>query len=133
MNFQARSLERLRHWLREEISVERLALSIAVGFVVGICPLLGLPTVLCVVASIVLRLHFPALQLINYLMYPLQLLLLLPFARLGRLLFGGAHGFWGLTLDTTLAWVLFAAPAGLVAYVAAHRLLARHRRQSNCA
>ena len=133
MNFGARGKEKLRHWLRAEISVERLALSIALGIVLGICPLLGLPTVLCVVASVALRLHFPALQLINYLMYPVQLILVWPFARAGSLLFGSAHGFWGLTLNTTLAWVMFAAPAGVVAYVAARRLLARHRRQCGAA
>jgi hypothetical protein len=82
------------------------------------------------VAAVVLRLNFPALQLVNYLVYPLQILLLWPFARLGKWLFGTAHGFWAITLDTTLAWVLFAAPAGLLAYAVARRMLAKHRRQN---
>lgn len=127
VNFRARSIERLSRWLKEGVSVETLALTVALGFVLGICPLFGVPTVLCGVAAVVLRLHFPALQLVNYLMYPLQILLVWPFAQLGKRLFGSAHGFWALTLDTTLAWVLFAAPAGVVAYVAVRRILARHR------
>jgi membrane protein implicated in regulation of membrane protease activity len=65
---------------------------------------------------------------VNYLVYPLQILLAWPFARLGGLLFGGARGFWALTLNITLAWACFAVPAGLVAYLVVRRVL-RHRRQ----
>jgi hypothetical protein len=124
---RVRSIERLSGWLKEGVSVETLALSLALGFALGICPLFGVPTVLCGIAAVVLRLSFPALQLVNYLVYPLQILLVWPFARLGRLLFGAAPGFWSLTLHTTVAWICFATPAGLVAYVALHRLLRWHR------
>ena len=127
MNFWARGVKRFSNWLREGISVETLALSVAVGFVLGICPLFGVPTVLCGVAAVVLRLNFPALQLVNYLVYPLQLLLLWPFARLGRLLFGAAPDFWLLALHTAAAWMCFALPAGLVAYRAMQYLLRKHR------
>ena len=123
MNSWSQGGKRLCHWLREGVSVETLALSVALGFVLGICPLFGVPTVLCGIAAVVLRLNFPALQLVNYLVYPLQLLLLWPFARLGKLLFGAAPGFWVLALHTAAAWMCFALPAGLIAYIAMRRLL----------
>jgi uncharacterized protein (DUF2062 family) len=126
VNFWAKAVKRFSHWLREGVSVEKLALSIAIGFVLGICPLLGIPTVLCGIAAVALRLNFPALQLVNYLVYPLQIILLWPFARLGRLLFGAASGFWATALHTTVAWGCFALPAGFVAYMLMRRLL-RHR------
>lgn len=127
MGFQARTVERLSRWLKEGVSVETLALSIAIGFALGICPLFGVPTVLCAVAAVVLRLNFPAVQLVNYLVYPLQILLAWPFARLGTLLFGGSGGFWALTRNITLAWFCFAVPAGLVAYIVVRRVLRRRR------
>ena len=128
MGFRARTVERVSRWLEEGVSVETLALSIAIGFALGICPLFGVPTALCGVAAVVLRLNFPAIQLVNYLVCPLQILLAWPFARLGRLVFGITRGYWALTLNMTLAWFCFAVPAGLVAYLMVRRLL-RHRRQ----
>jgi uncharacterized protein (DUF2062 family) len=126
VGFRARTVQRLSRQLEEGVSVETLALSVAIGFALGICPLFGVPTILCGVAAVVLRLNFPAIQLVNYLVYPLQILLAWPFARLGGLVFGGARDFWALTLHMTLAWFCFAVPAGLVAYLLVRRVL-RHR------
>jgi hypothetical protein len=99
--------------------------------VLGICPLIGIPTVLGGLAAVVLRVNFPALQLVNYLVYPLQILLMWPFMRLGRYLFGAASGFWPMAAHTAAAWACFAAPVGLLAYSALLYLLVRHRREHN--
>jgi uncharacterized protein (DUF2062 family) len=128
VGFRVRTVERLSRWLEDGVSIETLALSIAIGFALGICPLFGVPTVLCGVAAVVLRLNFPAIQLVNYLVYPLQILLAWPFARFGGLVFGSARSFWALTVNMTLGWFCFAVPAGLVAYLMVRRVL-RHRRQ----
>lgn len=131
-----RLAERLAGWLKEGISTETLALSIALGFVLGVCPLFGVPTVLCGVAAVVLRLNFPALQVVNYLVYPLQIAMVLPFARFGERLFGAvrlsrgwgaAAGLGTLALHTTAAWFCFAVPAGLVTYFALRHMLRWHR------
>ncbi len=125
--------ERISAWLKDETSTEKLALTVALGLVIGVFPLFGLPTVLCGLAAAVCRLNFPALQLVNYLAYPLQIALLLPFARLGGILFGvsqhlrGVTGFSLLALRTTAAWLCFAIPAALILYFAVHRLIRRHR------
>jgi uncharacterized protein (DUF2062 family) len=123
VNFRIRSVERLAALLNQGNSTETLALSVALGFALGICPLFGVPTVLCGIAAVAFRLNFPTVQLVNYLVYPLQILLVWPFAHIGRLLFGTAPGFWALTLHTTVAWVCCAVPAGIVAYATLHRLL----------
>ena len=71
-------------WLRQGISPRRLALTLALGFAVGCIPLVGLPTVLCAVLALTLRLNLPAIQTANYVAMPLKLALIVPFVRLGR-------------------------------------------------
>jgi len=71
-------------------SPEKLAWSIAVGLIIGINPVLGSTTILCLAAAFVFRLNVAASQLGNHVVYPLQLLLIIPFLRLGSRLFGTA-------------------------------------------
>jgi uncharacterized protein (DUF2062 family) len=70
-------------WLLEGVSPQRLALTLALGFVLGCIPLVGLPTGICVVLALVFRLNLPAIQAANYLAMPFQLALLMPLMRLG--------------------------------------------------
>lgn len=74
--------------LRLGTSPERLAWSLAVGVAVGINPVLGSTTVACLIVAFLLRLNLAASQITNHLVYPLQLLLFLPFLRIGTRLFG---------------------------------------------
>ena len=48
--------------------------------------MLGVSTALCALAALLLRLNMPAIQLVNYLLTPLQLLLIIPLLRFGELL-----------------------------------------------
>lgn len=73
--------------LQEGINLKKLALSIAIGFVIGIFPIMGTTTMLCLLAGLLLRLNQPAIQLVNYLVYPLQVPLILFFVRLGERMF----------------------------------------------
>jgi uncharacterized protein (DUF2062 family) len=120
-------------WLRQGVSPRRLALTLALGFAIGCIPVLGVPTVLCVVLALGLRLNLPAIQAANYLAMPLQLMLIVPFVRLGGWLFGsgsrqvlagggllhvspanlGAQ-LAGLTGHALMAWMLVAGPAVLL-------------------
>jgi uncharacterized protein (DUF2062 family) len=77
--------------LRQGITPEKIALSIALGAVLGIFPVLGATTILCALAALVLRLNLPAIQLVNFLIYPLQLILLLPFLQAGSRITGAAR------------------------------------------
>lgn len=74
--------------LRQGITPQLIALTIAAGLVIGIFPILGATTLLCAVFALALRLNQPIIQLVNYLVYPLQILLLFPFYRAGERLFG---------------------------------------------
>jgi uncharacterized protein (DUF2062 family) len=81
--FAPRFLRLLRHGL----TPERLALSIALGVGLSCFPVFGTTTILCTLVALALRLNLPAIQAGNYLALPLQLLLFLPFLRLGERLF----------------------------------------------
>ncbi len=77
--------------LRQGITPEKIALSIAFGAVLGSMPFIGLTTTLCFLVAYLLRLNPVAIQLVNYLMYPVQIALFLPFIRAGEKLFHGPH------------------------------------------
>lgn len=89
--FQRRITRPILEVLRQGTTPEKIALSIAFGLVLGIIPAIGWTTLLCFLAAIMFRLNLPAVQLVNYFMYPVQLALLIPFIRAGELLFGGTR------------------------------------------
>ena len=91
-NFFYRKLVRpLLDLLRQGVTPEKIALSVALGVALGVFPALGWTTALCAIAAFALRLNLPAIQIVNYFMYPVQLALLLPFFRLGEKLFRAQH------------------------------------------
>jgi uncharacterized protein (DUF2062 family) len=75
--------DRLLGFLQQGITPEKMALALAIGVTIGTMPLLGATTVLCTVLAFWLRLNMAFLQLVNYVVYPLQLLLYIPFLRMG--------------------------------------------------
>ena len=79
-----RLLDPLRRLLRQGASAEELALSAALGLVIGNIPVLGVSTVLCVAIAVRFRLNLAAIQLAQAAMAPTQWLLLLPFLRFGE-------------------------------------------------
>jgi uncharacterized protein (DUF2062 family) len=83
-----RVVEPILDLLRQGVTPEKIALSLAFGLGVGVFPVLGVSTVLCTIIAIVLRLNLPAIQLVNYLASPLQLALIIPFVRVGEFFLG---------------------------------------------
>ncbi len=73
--------------LRMGATPEKLAWSIALGMVVGVNPLLGSTTLLALALAAAFRLNLAASQLANHLMYPIELLLIVPFLSWGARVF----------------------------------------------
>src|SRR5438270_12982362 len=69
--------------LLQGISPQRLALTLALGFVLGCIPLVGIPTGLCVVLAFAFRLNVAAIQAANYVAMPFQIASIVPLVRLG--------------------------------------------------
>jgi uncharacterized protein (DUF2062 family) len=118
-------------WLGMGLTPRRLALTLALGFAIGCLPVLGVTTALCLLVAVVLRLNMPAIQAANYAAMPLQLILIVPFVRLGGWLFASRekvplssilhgsplerlHASGRLAGEAVGAWILFAGPLVLV-------------------
>jgi uncharacterized protein (DUF2062 family) len=59
--------------LTQGITPEKIALTIAVGSALALYPMLGVTTLFCFIAGVVLRLNQPIIQVINYLCFPVHL------------------------------------------------------------
>jgi len=132
--------------LRQGVTPEKMALSLALGVALGVFPVLGTTTALCALVAFLWRLNLPAIQIVNYFVYPLQIALLIPFFRLGEKLFAAPHlplsleqifaavhtSFWGATRflwatiwHAAVAWCLIAPLFVSLAYVILVPLLRR--------
>ena len=123
--------------LKEGITPHKIALAVVLGALLGIAPVLGTTIVSCTVAALALRLNLVLIQIVNNLVYPLQLLLLIPFVQAGQWLFrqpplplsasqivdmvkadfwGSIVALAGYTLHGAVAWLLFCGLAGPFMY-----------------
>lgn len=73
--------------LKQGVSPHKLAQSVAFGMVLGTFPVLGPTTALCILAAAIFKLNHVAIQTINYVAYPLQFALFIPFYRMGEWIF----------------------------------------------
>ena len=130
--------------LTQGVTPEKIALSLAFGIVLGVFPVLGSTTILCAAAALIFHLNLPAIQLVNYLIYPAQLFLLVPFIRIGEKLFRFApvqlsltqilamvrsdlpHAIstlWLAEVHAIFAWLLIGTPAIFLLYILLSRVL----------
>ena len=136
--FSRRLVRPIFDLLRQGVTPEKIALSVALGVMLGVFPVLGSTTALCALAAFAWQLNLPAIQIVNYFVYPLQLVLLIPFFRLGETLFRAPHLplsvpqiyamiqanmgnairlLWTTTWHAIVVWCLFAPVAGIVLYL----------------
>lgn len=135
--FSRTLIQPLLNFLRQGLTPEKLSLCVVLGFTLGTFPVLGSTTLLCTAAAFAFRLNLPAILLINYFAYPMQLLLFIPFIQAGELLFQQTHvpldlsqifsmliadmpgtikSLWWTNMRGVVAWFLFAVPVGISAY-----------------
>lgn len=135
--FQNRVFIPLSNFLLQGITPEKLSLTVALGLLLGICPVIGTTTIMCTILAFVLRLNLPAIYFVNYIVLPVQIVLFVPFIKLGEFLFGfdtttltaeqlldilhhdffGAlQSLWYVFLDGILAWLVIFIPAMVVIY-----------------
>jgi uncharacterized protein (DUF2062 family) len=132
------------HWLSQGISPRRLALTLALGLAIGCNPVFGISTLVCAVLAFALRLNLPAIQAANYAVMPLQVLLIVPFIRLGSRLFASGQmqaarttvtvhasplilfrELSGIAAQALCAWLILAIPAVILLTAAFTPLLRR--------
>ncbi len=137
-NFFERALVTpLINFLKQGLSPHKLALSVALGVSFGIFPVIGTTTILCTIAALAFRVNLPAIQLVNYFASPLQLILFIPFIRLGEWLFNkpplpldvfqiigmlqedilkAVNYLWWTTMYAVAAWFIIVPLAAVVLY-----------------
>lgn len=129
--WRRRIVEPLADQLKQGASPEKLAQSLAWGVALGVFPILGTTSFLCGIAGVILKLNHIAMQTVNWLLYPLQIALIIPFLRFGNILFQheqfdlsiaqisarfagdfitATREFGGLALRGIAAWALVAIP-----------------------
>jgi uncharacterized protein (DUF2062 family) len=137
--------------LRQGITAEKIALTLAIGLILGLFPIFGTTSALCVLAALWLKLNQPMIQLVNWFAAPLQLPGIYLFVRIGEWLTRSAPVQFSITglvqqfrasplqflqqfgmtgLRGVLAWLLiapFIAAAVYVALLPSLRSLARLR------
>ena len=89
--YHRRVLQPLVRFLKQGITPEKLALTVAIGATVGISPLFGLTTIICIILATIFRLNQAAIQVANYMVYPVQLILIIPNIRIGESIFHVPH------------------------------------------
>ncbi len=114
------------------LAPETAALVLAIGLTLGLFPIYGCPTILCALASLILGLNIPAVQIVNQLATPLQLAMMLPFLRLGARLVSSprssfAGGLGAAALQAVAGWVCVCVPLGILLYFTLVHVLRRVR------
>jgi hypothetical protein len=143
----------LSEQIRRGLTPHEIALTLAVGICCSVPPVVGTTTILCALFAFWLGLNQPLIQAINFLAYPLQLALLVPFLKAGQWLFGAPRtslspsriaamakadllgtiaALWTVTWHGAVVWALVSPPAGYLVYrlvrPALERLASRVRR-----
>lgn len=136
--FQNKVVQPVFRLLKQGLSPQKITASLIAGMVISVFPCYGIPTLLCIVVSARLRLNLPLVQGINYLGGAPQLLLFIPFMRLGERVwfaepfplalpelrhliaeqgFGFVIHFYHILLHAITGWVLTAPAMGLLSYL----------------
>lgn len=122
--------------LRQGTTPEKIAQATALAAVLAVFPVLGSTTLLCAGTAAWFRLNLPLMQLVNFLMYPVQLALLIPLMSVGSSFFNLAplppltqllklvathpweaiRVFWPATLSGIGAWLLLSPLAAIAIY-----------------
>lgn len=131
-------ISRFKALIKEDLEPKKIAAAISWGFFLGIIPFFfALNILLSLFVSWRFKLNHLLVQLVNNIIYPLQLLLFVPFLRLGVSWFSGKEvtfstelilaafresllgglqllGYWN--LYGLLAWIVLVGPISLVGY-----------------
>ncbi|MCE1190172.1 MAG: DUF2062 domain-containing protein [Ignavibacteria bacterium] len=73
--------------LAQGTTPHEIALALAGAFTISIFPIFGATTLMCAFVAIRFRLNLPLMQMINYSLTPVHLMLIIPFMRLGAVIF----------------------------------------------
>lgn len=124
-------------FLSQGVTPDKLALTVALGVMIGVLPVFGVASILCALIALRLRLNMAAIQLAHYAAAPLQFILLVPFIRIGGVVFNQPptdfsfgqlyqmcttdllatlHNLWFTLFLGFLGWTLVSVPLAFLLY-----------------
>ncbi|TAD96883.1 MAG: DUF2062 domain-containing protein [Bacteroidetes bacterium] len=144
--FKEKITQPLLNFLKQGVTPKKMALTLSLGLLFGIFPVIGTTTLICTALALVFRLNMAIMQLANYLAYPLQIILLIPLMKFGTEIFSYdslafsldqmlemfKNDFWqalqtlGMSqLYAIFVWLILAFPLGIILYVVLFQLFKR--------
>lgn len=85
-------IKKLKNTIQEQLyqgaTAKGLSLSVTIAVMFGAFPLIGVTTIFCLLVGALLKLNHPTIQITNYLMAPVQLIMMPVFLRVGEHLVG---------------------------------------------
>jgi uncharacterized protein (DUF2062 family) len=131
-------IKTVKKLLTEGVTPEKLGLTVMLGFLFGIIPIIGINSIILAFIALKWRLNMVIIQIINYAVYPIQLMLLVPFYKAGQWIFQtkgalnvsfsdfielfstnffhAASEFSIMILKGITVWILIAIPLGYLIY-----------------
>jgi uncharacterized protein (DUF2062 family) len=132
------------------LSPHGFALSFTVGLACGLFPVIGLTTILSALAALIFRCNMWVVQAVNWLAASLQIIMIIPFIRMGELISGKENsivatsgfqfvfsGNWKKSIGVVLeaqtyaivAWLLLIIPLGFAIYHFTRYLVIRNKKR----
>jgi hypothetical protein len=130
-------LQRIKDSFTSGIAPNKLALSITLAIILGVFPFFFIPSLLILFCIFALRLNTAVMLVFNYLSWPLQIVLFIPYIHLGNRIFGSStgditfknltqafktdffgamHRLFSVLLNATGAWAISSIPAGIILF-----------------
>jgi len=158
MGMRLRNLgQKFKGLLKQGLTPRELALSISIAGLIGVFPIYGTTTFVLAFLALRLKLNMPIMIAVSYVLTPAQILLIIPFARVGEFLFGFetlgmdmesmqnayADGilevfsqYSGRLVLAVGGWVIIAAPVAVLIYIVLFQVFrafrsGRHATESN--
>jgi uncharacterized protein (DUF2062 family) len=136
--FKRRLVQPVLNLLKQGMTPRKLAATVAVGTVAGLVPAFGVSSAISTAVAARFRLNIAATVLVGYLVHPLQLLMIIPYIRMGISVFGmselrlslaemqamfkedwlnALNQLWKANLAGVSVWALLALPTGGILYL----------------
>ena len=145
-------IEPLLGFLKQGMTPHKLALGIALGIAIGLIPIIGITTLLGLLLSFTFRINVAVVQVVNYFIYPLQILLILPLIELGSFFLSipaipysidqilemlnadlllALNKLWLATLGGVFAWAILVIPVSILSYLLLKKLFLGINKRQN--
>ncbi len=129
--------KKLKGFLKQGTSPKALALSTTLGILMGLFPVLGITTWTIPIIASVFRLNVALMLSLSYLVWPIQILLIIPFLRFGEWFwevpafpisleqiqiafeasfFGAISDLWNANVCAAWGWLVAGIPIGVLLY-----------------